>query len=292
MIRESPVERIVIARSERKETKEKLEEGLERLKEVLREIAKELKEEGVPVTESCRIDMDQFKEVHDPKIIEGDKKEVRERQKEWYEKLPPKKRKGRKFEELSPEEIEETRMRDTGERLEMLKTIIFHKFLYPKFICVRGSFHDDIVNKVDNLILERETGNLVCALDMVADPQEKECKEKISKILIEKNVKGRGARAKYGIDVEKRKLVLKRREYIPIFVLALPKKEIEEGIINLPSLTEISEFEREKFDWFRSSLRSQLDYLRKVGGYSSNLERSLSVFEESFLRFEPEPTPG
>jgi hypothetical protein len=58
--------------------------------------------------------------------------------------------------------IEESLLSD-GERFEVLKTIVFYKFLNEKFIIVRTSSYDDVQNHVDNLIVEKETGNIVCA---------------------------------------------------------------------------------------------------------------------------------
>lgn len=51
---------------------------------------------------------------------------------------------------------------------KILKTSIMHKMAGERFIVVRSSHFDDITNKVDNVIVDRDTGHTICALDEVS----------------------------------------------------------------------------------------------------------------------------
>jgi len=148
---------------------EEEEENREKLENFIKRTAENLQREGVPVTEDCRIDISAFSKVYSENVIERDKKLIKEYESQWYPGL-------------SEEEIKKERLKIDGEKLERSKNVIFAKNLGKDFIVVRTSLYDDIKNKVDNLILEKETGNLVCALDEVADISEQRLEEKKNKV--------------------------------------------------------------------------------------------------------------
>lgn len=52
-----------------------------------------------------------------------------------------------------------------GSVFEMLKTAIMNKKLAGQFIVVRSSYYDDYCNGVDNVIVHKETGDIICAID-------------------------------------------------------------------------------------------------------------------------------
>lgn len=241
------------------------EKQIEKLRDFVKEITEKLREEEVPVTEDCRIDMEAFKGVYSPEEIRHDLKIVEGWEQEEF------------YKGLSKEEIKEERIKKEGEQLEMLKTSIFYKFLGKEFITARASPFDDLKNKVDNVILEKETGNLVCALD-------EEKKEKI----LERNRRKAGGKLKYGFWQEKDKLVLGEAENIPLFYLALPSRHIKKGIENLiPSSKEKSDYEEKLFSYFTSSISSQIGELKfKKLVLSSAFKKNLNRFEKSLEKFK------
>jgi hypothetical protein len=236
---------------ERKETRE---EEAKRLKELLEKIVATLTDQGIPVDQNCRIDMNAFMDIegYGQEKIKMDVELVREVR----------------------SSVEENLLSD-GERLEALKTIVFHKFLHKRFVIVRASFYDDVENYVDNLIVEKETGNIVCAFDEVSVISGRAFAEKQERVL--RNNKN-GAKLKYGILLTKDGLKKGRIKNIPIFYLALPPDNINEGIRNLTSLEEISDYEKKLWIYFMTTLQSQIARLR--------LEKLNETVESRLLEFE------
>ncbi|MFH1657092.1 MAG: hypothetical protein ABH919_01375 [bacterium] len=250
---------------------EKKENDIEGLETFIGEVAEKLKKEGVPVDDDCRIDMDAFKDVYPSESVEGNKKTVEEFENKWYGNL-------------SKSEIKQEKLKKEGEQLEMLVTSIFNKFLGSEFITVRSAPYDDIRNKVDNLILEKETGNIVCAFDDVGDSSGYRFAEKERKIL-ERNRKGTSIR--YGLNIKEGELALEPRENIPIFCLALSGENIRDGIKKSElSFEKKSDFEKKLFDYFVSTLNSQIKKLKLEGNLNWKIKEQLNSFEEVIKKFD------
>jgi len=254
------------------ERKEESERRVEKLQDFIGKTAEKFKKEGLSVTGDCRIDLRAFLNIYSQKQIDKDEEEVREKQKKWYDNA-------------SPEEIKEKKKRETGEQLEKLKTIIFDKFLGNDFFVVRSSSYDDIKNGVDNVILDKKTGNLVCAFDEVGETSGKRYEKKKREIL-EKNEEESGGKLKYGIKISKEgKIELGQAENLPIFYLALSKGKIENGIDSLSEGR--SDFEEKLFHFFRSSLESQINDLKLEENLSPQLEERISQFEKVLHDYHP-----
>lgn len=227
------------------------------------DVAEKLRREGVPVTNDCRIDMRGFADIYSEKERKDDTRCVENWEMEWYRTD-------------SPEEIKEKRSRAAGERFERLATVILNKFLGDGFIVVRTSLYDDFKNKVDNIIINKETGNLVCAFDEVSDASggryfkkreeilnRNKCPQEYDKNKANYERKGGGASLKYGLKIESGQLGLGETNEIPIFLLALPEKQVEEGIKNLEPSPDIkSDYEKKLFAYFVVSLEAQIKSLR------------------------------
>jgi hypothetical protein len=252
---ESPIENRLLREANRREKAKKL-------KEFLREIKDVLEGQGIPVDQNCRVNMDAFKDVYNPEELENDLRRIREI-------------KGG---------VEEGLLTD-GERFEVLKTIVFYKFLHKRFIIVRASFYDDVFNHVDNLIVERETGNIVCAFDEVSTISGPELVKKQERFL-RNNING--ARVKYGILSTKDGLKKGKIENIPIFYLALPPENINKGIENLASLKEISEYERKLWEYFVATIKNQIARLMLERYLNPTLMTRLLEFEKTLEELKTE----
>ena len=240
--------------------KEEGEESVKKLKEFLKLTAEKLEKEGVPVRSNCRIEMDKFDDIYDAEEIEQDKKEIL------------------KIESLinSKETTPEQRL---GEQLEMLKTGIFNKFLPNNFVTARASRFDDIKNGADNVIIDRLSENIVCALDAVGEIQGARFEAKKSQIL-RKNKKG-GIYLKYALVAKDGQIIPSQAiQNIPIFYLALSREHIKKGIQEfVPSIDKPpSDYERKIFDYFISSIDTQI----KAIELNSDLEKTLRERVESF----------
>ena len=244
--------------SQLKETKGSAERKEEKLFRFTQEIARKLKAEGVPVTEDCRIDMSEFTKIHSYAEIAKDKEIVEEHEKEWHPGL-------------TREELKDRKKYADGEKFEMLKTALFSKFLGEKFIVARSSEFDDIKRGVDNLILEKATGNLVCAFDEVVDIPEEEKKQKEKDRYEEKkkkvksqNIEWGGGKIKYGIGMKDGQVIPKEYTNTPIFYLKVLKEELYKNLDKLiPAFDEKSPEEIELFDNLLMLLTDQYEELKK-----------------------------
>ena len=112
---------------------------------------------------------------------------------------------------------------------EMIITALLHKVLKERFLVVRASVFDDYKHGIDNLILDKETGAVICAFDEVLENEgdkERGAMKKIEKIK-RIAVKG-GTEAKYGVALKEQKLVRSSARNIPVFYLTLESKDLIE----------------------------------------------------------------
>lgn len=256
------------------------EKNIEKLKILVESLAEKMRGEGVPVTKDCRIDMDGFKEVYPLKFLDRDKEEIKNREAEWLSelsKLP------------SGEREKAKKNKEKADQLEMLKTVIFAKFLGEEYLSVRTSLYDDYVNHADNVILEKKTGNLACALDEVGD-MEGPTYEKKTKDVLGRNIYRKGVSLKYGLKFEQGKLRLGKTEKAPIFYLALKDLFIEKGIRELTSLEKKSDFEKKLFEYFIISLGQQINRLYQLERLGEKLDpflkERLKQFEKTLEKFK------
>lgn len=243
---------------------EKEREWIEKLKRISEKIAKSETEALLDL--SCRIKMQAFEGIYSPEEIKKDENYVKEMEKKFKQEQI----------EKNGQPLEEELAR-TGEKLEVLKTIIFYKFLGKQFIICRSSRFDDIENGIDNLILEKKTGNLVCALDEVEFPKIEEKKAAVLK----KNQKG-GGRLKYGLSIEEGRIKLTERKNLPIFYLFLPENQIKKGIEELDEdLLEKSGYEKQLFECFKAEMNAQIERLKLEGErLNFELKNKLEFFKE------------
>lgn len=244
---------------------EKEEKEIEKLKRILKEIAEKQKE--VPLDLGCRIKMEDFKDIYPLKEIEEDKEYVKEMEEKF----------NKEREEKYNQPLEE-KLGTKGEKLEVLKNIIFYKFLREDFIICRSSRFDDFKNKIDNLILEKRTGNLVCALDEVEFPRLEEKKVDILK----KNQRG-GGRLKYGLTVKEGKIKLTKQKNLPVFFLYLTENQIREGIEKLEEdLSKSSDYEEQLFKCFKAEMIAQIERL-KLEKLNPDFKKKLTLFEKTIF---------
>ena len=161
------------------------------------------------------------------------------------------------MEGLTVEQWKKSKGKRNGERFEQLKTVIFNRnFETSNIIAIRASDYDDYKNSIDNIIINKNTGDIICALDAIAnDKNSKRYKEKEEKIK-EINEKG-GAKLKYGITFEDDKPVLKEIEGVNIFILSLSSRELYEAIDKFG----IAKFENKLFKEFGKQAIEQLQKL-------------------------------
>jgi hypothetical protein len=251
------------------------ENPLDRLKGETKEMSLGLQKEGVPVDERARIDINKFGSVYSKESIESDKAWIKDLKERWKRSAVAESRWSWAF-------PKEKALRDVpvGDVFEMLTTSILHKNLGKDFIVTRTSEYDDARNKVDNLILERETGNIVCAFDEIGAASGERFEEKRNKVL-ERNWQRGGTDLKYGISFEEKKGEMKLKKgsvyQIPLFYFALSEEEIRKTL-NSPSQ------EKKVFGDFIESAKKQIEEIG-AGPVHSKLKRHLDFFEGVLEKF-------
>ena len=161
---------------------------------------------------------------------------------------------------------------------EMAVTAVLYKCLQDRFLVARSTTHDDYENGFDNLIIDKQSGAVVCGFDEVVGVSG--YSEKKDDKLLRKAMRG-GASVKYGATIKNGQLVRESLKNVPAFYLALSKPEISELLENF-SDTSITKVELSILNKFIVSLEEQMVNLenRQVI-QNDNLKNNLMKFKES-----------
>ena len=169
----------------------------------------------------------------------------------------------------SPAERIKKENEQAGFLFEILKTSIMHKKIGERFIVVRSSHYDDIENKVDNVLVDRKTGNIVCALDEVSprSMQDENVTEKRAEIKnknfgLATKQREYGATLEYGIDLNEGKISCKKFNHLPIFLLSLGQNYLYIGLDEFKNEKASSKNEDNLFKYFLTSLSTQITELK------------------------------
>lgn len=191
----------------------------------------------------------------------------------------------------TPEEIvakhREKKEASKSSQAEMIITAILHKVLKERFLVVRSATYDDYTHGMDNLILDKETGAVICAFDEVLEnvgDRERGTNKKIEKIK-RAAVKG-GTEAKYGISLKDEMLTRAHVRNVPVFYLTLESKNLIELTDQLfKNNPVIAEAEARLFAHLVGSIKEQKEMLQKLN-LPATMKRSLDSFESSLATLE------
>lgn len=250
---------------------EQQEKDIEKMSGFLGKIAERLRDRGVPVEDDCRVNVRAYECVRSN--VEEDENFVREQEKEHAA--------GRKINE---EDMKKERKKTAGEQLEMLAIVILNKILPERFVAVRSSLFDDFSagHKVDIILLDKETGSVVCAFDGVDDAEGDTFANKEAEV-IRRNKNG-GAYVRYGLGMENEELVLCSQEHIPIFCLALPERSIKKGMRKIePFFDRINDYEKEAFTLFVEEVGNQFAKLRQEKNINRIVRTNVIKFYDEVL---------
>ena len=154
-------------------------------------------------------------------------------------------------------------------KVEKAITILLHKFIGDEYIVARGSLFDDHCRGTDNVLINKATGEVICAFDGVSDPGNSSRLEKKIKIVKEKARKG-GAEIIYGAGIkikeesgqEVKTLSPRQLKNLPLFYLCISADEMKKLYKEMDEeLSSKSSFEEEIFKKLLSSLESQVEML-------------------------------
>jgi len=188
------------------------------------------------------------------------------------------------------EKWKEEKKKNKNGQMEMAVTGLLYKILKDDFLVVRATAHDDYKGGVDNIILNKRTGEAICAFDEVHEGGKGERTDgKIAKI--QKVAARGGANVSYGIKLEDGKLQRAEMKNVPVFYLALKSDELV-GLLNGMDYnpdSPVTPKEHEIFSQLTASLRDQLVILtRQPAGkdLSPAIRNKLATFEGLLGEFE------
>ena len=249
------------------------EGGKERLPELLslmENISEKLIKEGVPISSSkrARIDCDLFVNYYGENKIRQDKSKVEK----IIKKENPKN---------SISNIENAKNEKSSEKLEMIKTAIFNKFIGDKYITVRTAVCDDFLKGVDNIFIDKKTGDAVCAFDEVCLTQGERFENK-KKEIMDMNKSQGGSSIDYGIKIKNGQIEIGPMSFLPLFYIPVSEEYVKKVVNNMKmNSEEISETETKLFIYFYRLLKEQIDELRKKANINSDFLRKISTFEKT-----------
>lgn len=202
--------------------------------------------------------------------------------------------------ETSKTKIEiKTDKSNAPEKLEKVMTLILQKVLGERFIVMRSSVYDDYFNKTDHIIIDQETGEVVCAFDelndyrgfelkrdsQVIETEGKRAQEKMRSVL-EKARKG-GTTIKYGLkpDLENQTMQMGEINNLPLFFLPVEAELLNRLIFEVTENNgvneeNLSENEMEVIKQITESVSMQIT--RIESDHSINNKK----FKESLERFK------
>lgn len=139
---------------------------------------------------------------------------------------------------------------------EMGITALLDRFLGDRFAVLRASDYDDYENGADNLIIDRESGAVICGIDDVISREGNDGENKKEDKVLHKMKRG-GARLKYGLALKEGNLVPAQLRNVPIFYLSISKPELTELLSSLCHNDSPGVVEKRAFSQLMESMISQ-----------------------------------
>jgi hypothetical protein len=277
-------------------------EPVEKLLNFAKDLSTSLNADGLPIMipkenfDDCyRIDMKRFSDVYCKEKIEKDIAAVQEKENTFkkIEKINEEKIKEALSYRKSPDQLLDIDEKMTkGNIFEIFKTSLFNKFLKEDFLILRTSRYDDIKNGVDNMILEKNGENVICAIDDVTQIKLSTYFEEKKKEILDKNLKFNGVKIKYGVYFEKDKngqKVLRKGplENIPLFYLPLTQDYLKEGLNNfIPSLNEYSDYEKKLMKYFLEAFMFQISMMELESYKNDEFLKKISIVKTTVRGWE------
>ncbi len=124
------------------------------------------------------------------------------------------------------EEWKKSKDRAKSNQLEMVITLLLHKALGDKYLVVRSTAYDDYFNGVDNLILDKNTGEVICAFDDFND-NSLDAERHLSKEKKMARKNAEGVKVKYGLTIKNNKIQRQAISNTPIFLLSMDSRQLD-----------------------------------------------------------------
>jgi hypothetical protein len=298
------IEKSVGARDFRPQKKEQLKNYAEKLKNLMGKISektnREIKERYGLYTflnPDCTISMEGYADswggIYHEQKIEDQKKEIVALELKFSEADSPAVQEryrstcGIQSQEGIVKRWKENKEKSKSGQMEMAITVLLCKMLKDNFLVVRTATYDDYFQGADNIILNKRTGESICAFDAFHEGEQGDLtvmKKFKTKRIAEKG----GAEISYGMKLKDGKMARSKMKNVPVFSLGLDSKELMELLENMNFDLEAptTEMECEIFSKLRTSLSQQRDRLIASPGTSAEVKKKLVAFKTSLAMME------
>jgi hypothetical protein len=168
-----------------------------------------------------------------------------------------------------------------SELMEMAVMVILHKVLKDDYVVCRANKYDDY-HGIDNIIVNKQTGDVLCTFDDVRDDTNAHGIYEWQKELHVEDSRGK-SKMVYAFTFEENKLIRKEITNIPKFYLRFDKKQLEDMLkaIDYKNINSANNSELAIYNFIIESLASQINDLKKQGANNQALIKNLDTFESS-----------
>jgi hypothetical protein len=181
------------------------------------------------------------------------------------------------------EKSKKDKQKSKNYQMELAVTALLYKVLSDRYFIARTSKYDDYVNGIDNIIVDKETGTVVCAFDEVhegGDGQRTAKKEQ--KIL--KSAKKGGAKIHFGLGMNDGQLQRTELKNLPVFYLGLDTDHLNDLIEDMSTEGNgsLSKTEQLTFELLMQSVSKQIENISDQKDIPQAVLENLNKFKESF----------
>jgi hypothetical protein len=150
-------------------------------------------------------------------------------------------------------------------------------------VVARTARPDDIDRGIDYVIFDPNNGTIMGAVDVTVGGDDNAIYDKKEKKITDKNIGGRGE-LKYGLDINRnnpdKKIVLKSRKDVPVFLLNLPRNDFERYLQKVVYDGEgMSKLENKIIDKFLDSMVEQIEIFKEAG-WAKNNPDNIAAFDK------------
>ncbi len=177
---------------------------------------------------------------------------------------------------MSLDDFRKDKERGSGVIAELAITLMLDKILGDRFIVARASTYDDYHNGIDNVIIDKESGAVICGFDEVVDDMQGYYSEANKKEKMKKIASAGGAKIKYGATFENGNLKPASFKNVPTFYVSLASPELSRLASEIKKDDELpSELEFKIFKRLINSLNEQAANLKMNKDLSREAEDAI-----------------
>lgn len=160
-----------------------------------------------------------------PTVVQDARQFVRRREREFFH-----------LQAVSPEAVEQrlqmardAQAEHDGAIAEAVIAAVLDVKLGDRYLIVRSNAYDDYAGGVDHLIVDRQTGDVVCAVDeVVADEADQRLSAKQQRA--ERRSEHHGSTVRFGVTFEHGRLVRKQLEHLLTFIVPVARDTLRSAL--------------------------------------------------------------